>query len=762
MTPASLDWGLILAVALGLFASFPFLARAGLPHHTDAELHVYRTAELSRIVHEGVVYPRWAANLYLGYGYPIFNYYAPLTYHLGGLAARVVPSVGIVGGTKSVFISGLVLAAIGAYLLGRELFGPTGGVLAATSFTLSPYVVFIDPHARGDLAEHFAVCLMPLALYFLHRLLERSSRGAFLGSVLTISAMVFSHNLLGLASSALLLAYWTWQVVIGQRRQNAVWGMTAFAVAAGLIAFFWLPALLEYNAVKLEVVGPGHFDYREHFCSLVELLAPSRRIDWGAVGPRFRHNVGLVQWLLALAAVAVLARRAYRDREVFRETGFFVVGAAVLLFLMHSVSSWVWEAVPLMPYLQFPWRLLGPANLMLALCAASAARWLPERVSGRLLSVGAFGLLIVGALPLLYPPPWPEDFGGTEAADILHWERTSQALGTTSTGDFLPTTVEVIPSVARTLVESYETGGPVDKINRATLPDDAEVEVISHGPTHDEVHVVTSRALILRFYTFHFPGWRAYLDGEEVDIEIGRPEGFITVPVPPGDHTVSVRFEDTWARRLGWAVAASSVLALIAVVLLQPGGLRRQESLVRRRLNRPHAILLAGTLLMVLLVKLAVLDPQGWLYVQSPPGQSLVAQHSLSANFGNEIQLVGYDLPRTTVRPGDTVDLVLYWHALTQIDENYQSFVHIAEPLQTVWAQEDHLNPGGLPTSRWPRDRYVWDAYAIDVPPDVPAGEYKINVGIYLRAEGYRLAQVDGEEQAVGDSLVIGSLVVKK
>ncbi|MFW6082470.1 MAG: hypothetical protein ACOC8C_00305, partial [Chloroflexota bacterium] len=65
-----LDWGLVLAIALAGFAAGPFLARPALPRHTDAELHVYRTAELNRLVEEGIPYPRWAANLYLGYGYP--------------------------------------------------------------------------------------------------------------------------------------------------------------------------------------------------------------------------------------------------------------------------------------------------------------------------------------------------------------------------------------------------------------------------------------------------------------------------------------------------------------------------------------------------------------------------------------------------------------------------------------------------------------------------------------------------------------------
>ena len=45
----------------------------------------FRLAELSYLLRGGEFYPRWAPNFYHGYGYPIFNYYAPLTYYLGSL-----------------------------------------------------------------------------------------------------------------------------------------------------------------------------------------------------------------------------------------------------------------------------------------------------------------------------------------------------------------------------------------------------------------------------------------------------------------------------------------------------------------------------------------------------------------------------------------------------------------------------------------------------------------------------------------------------
>jgi hypothetical protein len=759
------DWGLLLALTLALVAAAPFLTRPGLPHDTDAELHVYRAAELGHTLHGGAFYPRWAPDFYFGYGYPIFNYYAPLTYYLANLF-DLFPGVDIVGGVKAVFVLGLIVASVGTYLLGRDMFGAEAGVLAAASFTFSPYVVFIDPHARGVLAEHFAVCLLPLTFFAFHRLLNGvGGRGTLLGSVLTLAALVFSHNLLGVVSGVLLLLYWVWEVVFGAGRSRAGWGVLAFALAAAMIAFFWLPFLLERNAIKFQVIGPGHFDFREHFLPLSELLAPSRILDMGATAPHYRFNLGLAQWLLALPAFAVVLRRRASSvpSHIRIALLFFVFSGMALIFLMLPISAPVWEHIPGMAYLQFPWRLMGPVNLALAVCAASFVALVPEprcRWRNPALATAFAGILLL-ALPVLYPPTWSPDFGGTLPLDIIEWERRSLALGTTSTGDFLPrkaARVRVKP--APSLIESYAGAGPIDRVNRAALPEGAMLDIVEHGPLYDRFAISTSEKFVFRLYTFYFPGWRAYVDGEEVEIKVAGPEGFITLWVPEGEHEVLVRFEDTPPRTAGWAISAVGLAILGVALLLIPSHEFPNRPPI---LNLQSSIWLGGVLVSFIVLKSVILDPHDdWLRYTSPPGQAWGAQYEQRANFGGQIELLGYDLPKQRIRSGETSPVVLYWHALLPMDVNYQTFVHLAWPLHVVWGQEDHLNPGGLPTTRWPVDRHVWDEYDIQVLPGTPPGEYALNVGLYSMAGGYRLSHYDEAGHIIGDGVVIASVEVER
>jgi hypothetical protein len=70
--------------AVAVLAVWPVL-RAGYPAIGDGLNHFYRLVEFEHLLAHGEWFPRWASDLGYGYGYPLFNYYPPLTYYLGAL-----------------------------------------------------------------------------------------------------------------------------------------------------------------------------------------------------------------------------------------------------------------------------------------------------------------------------------------------------------------------------------------------------------------------------------------------------------------------------------------------------------------------------------------------------------------------------------------------------------------------------------------------------------------------------------------------------
>ena len=319
-------------------ALLPFLLYPDLPQETDAELHIYRLAELSRLVRGGEFYPRWSPHFYYGYGYPIFNYYAPLGYYTG-LLVEIWPVFNAVLAIKFVFMLGLVLAGLGMYGFVRDFVRQSvpgsaqwcrpAGYVAAAVYVYAPYIQYVDPHARGDLAESFSFGLFPLALWALHRFARTGRAGPWLAACFAIAAVILSHNLMAMVFFGLLTGWVLWQYVIG-RGQSAIAADTpsryllpvTLLAGVGLAAFFWLPVALEQEAVNLSsLIGDGsHFDFRNHFLTLGTLLGFSPRLDWGATEQVITFNLGVMQWVIGLlGAVLVMSGRAGNRRQ--KKTG---------------------------------------------------------------------------------------------------------------------------------------------------------------------------------------------------------------------------------------------------------------------------------------------------------------------------------------------------------------------------------------------------------------------------------------------------------
>lgn len=118
-----------------------------------------------------------------------------------------------------------------------------------------------------------------------------------------------------------------------------------------------------------------------------------------------------------------------------------------------------------------------------------------------------------------------------------------------------------------------------------------------------------------------------------------------------------------------------------------------------------------------------------------PPVTNLV-----EASFGQEITLVGYDLDSDPAANSYTLTLV--WQAQARPSHAYTVFVHLlyADGTCCVWQQDVMPRQNSYPTDRWLADEVVSDVYQIDLPADLPVGEYPLEVGLYLAETGQRLA----------------------
>ncbi len=762
-----LDFGLVVVLLLPVFVILPLL-QPGLPRTADGFLHLLRVVEVDQSWRDGVYYPRWAPDMAFGYGYPIFNYFAPLLYHLTEIVH--VTGFGFESSLKVVLMGCLFFGGWGSYALAKGILGAKSGILAAVLYVYAPFMLR-EIYLRGAYAQFLAMSLMPAALWSFHRLITAANPMYLVTSSLLFGGVIMSHNISGMIFFPFLALFLAWTICSLRRWDKIKHAILALLLALALVSFFLLPALAEKPLVRLDRLTEDYFDFRQHFLTVEEILSPSVVPDSSSFNPTWLMNLGTAQVILAALGLlgAIIGPLARRQRIL---TAFFLMMLLASIFMTLSASARVWERMPLLAFAEFPWRFLGIAVLATSfLGGASVHLWsrLPWRHSGIALLTVSLILTVATVFVHLcseWPPARREHLSAKDV--VLHELRTG-ILGTTSASECLPTWVMEEP-VDSPLVPQYRSSSQISKLDAQSLPGFAYAELVAHTVVSDEYQIITSEPFTVQFNTIHFPGWQAFVDGGPAPITPSYPLGMITFEVPAGDHRVLVRFGDTPVRTFANIISALGLLFMIGVTLFL--SLKQREHTIispheveESRIPLPHACFLALTLLALLLFKIGFIDTYTtWFRESSPRGQVLGVQHPSHINLGDEVLFLGYDISSESVMPGDTVAVTLYWEAQRRLQEDYGVFVHLDDLRASYisWSLSEEINPADLPSSTWTPWFYVSDRHVLDMSRETPPGLYVLHAGLYLRDSGERLAVLDGARNVVSDSLELVRIRVRR
>lgn len=360
-----------IAIAAALCTLALPLLHSGFPLGHDLQAHLTYTYLFDRALEGGQFPVRWTHGVRTGDTQPLFNFYQPGFYYVVQLVHLAVPSL-----ASSMKLALLGLWALGALFMFRLCAhrGWMPAALGAVVFAGAPYPL-LDVNVRSAYPEFAAIMFAVGTLWALARVFESpgATRAACLGVLLAgalvchlPATLIFAPVLAGSAIRAALNA--------PERRRACLWCAAAILVAAGLSAFYVIPALGERDLIRMEALTAGYFDYRAHFVEPAQWL----RYDWGfgasvaGPGDGMSFQVGLVQWSLIAAALACCLASAARKRLTSDdwELLFWLGVVAFALFMTTAASMPVWRATPELSYLQFPWRFL---MLVAVACGCLAA-----------------------------------------------------------------------------------------------------------------------------------------------------------------------------------------------------------------------------------------------------------------------------------------------------------------------------------------------------------------------------------------------------
>jgi len=164
----------------------------------------------------------------------------------------------------------------------------------------------------------------------------------------------------------------------------------------------------------------------------------------------------------------------------------------------------------------------------------------------------------------------------------------------------------------------------------------------------------------------------------------------------------------------------------------------------------------AASGLSAVLLILAILAPWRWIAptyaAPAPLPASTELSNPVAVSFGEQMQLRGYRVSAEELRPGDTLDVELFWQAQQPLEQDYSVFIHLVDDNEIVQAQRDsYPGLGNFPTSEWPSDALIPDRHRLTIPATVPTpARLRIDVGLYDYVSRTRLPVGDSDVWTLG------------
>jgi len=528
---------LILVLLFSILAVKPLLSQGYFPMHDDTQ--VSRVIVMGNALREGQFPVRIVSDLGYGLGYPLFNFYGPLPYYVGGLFYAI--GLDSVVATKIMFGIGAILAPIALFFLLVPVFGHVAALAGALLFLYAPYHA-VQMYVRGSVGEYWAIACVPFILYGLLRKKKKHTSLQSIGiSSIALAATILSHTILGFLTTVGMgigIAAYSIFLLVHKHFSITRVLVPVSIVVLGLLlsAFFWMPAMLEVSYTTVtQMVTSASTTFFDHFVCISQFW----NSPWGFAGSApgcidgMSFKFGKVH--LIIAGISFIVWLFLRKSKQMKEKNVYLgitMGVVLLLvFLMLSLSTFVWKQFPYTAVIQYPWRLLAYGMLGISVCGA----YLVSAFRLPILRIGvAIGIIAVTLFvnTKLFVPQY------IYVRDSQEFERFEELRFTQSkiSDEYLPLDV-VRPTAASNVTKTTVSGSSPFLVRR----------LVDHA-TALLVEIDTEIAQDITIQKAWFPGWKVSVNGSEAQPRV--TQGLPTVTIPQGVSIIEMQFSNTPVRTI--------------------------------------------------------------------------------------------------------------------------------------------------------------------------------------------------------------------
>lgn len=552
---------IFIIICLSYFTIRPLFISGFFPIHDDTQ--VQRVFEMKKSLADGMLPVRWVGDLGYGYGYPIFNFYAPSAYYIGGFLNLIGFDALIA--TKIMLGLAVVLSGITMYLLAKEFWGRIGGMISGVLYLFAPYHA-VNIFVRGDFAELWAYTFIPLVFLGIYKISRRKKSWFWITvSALSFAAIIVSHNLTAMMITPFIIMY-ALILIISSSKNNRLrltsYVLRLFILGLLLPAFYWLPALSEMKYTNVISQIGGGADFKDHFVCLPQLWES----PWGFGGSSsgcsndgLSFRIGKIHLVLASLSLIVLFLIFNRlDKQKIKiQLIFFIILFLTSVYFMLEISRPLWDAVPQMAYFQYPWRFLIIASFATSFLGGSIIVLLKLMTKNsryqKIISVCFAVVVISGSIFINSKLFAPQYISNAKSSDFtselnLKW-KTSKI-----SDEYLP------ENFAKPRRENEIPSSKFTAQNNTT-----KITMLEDRVQQFSAEITSDQNSIIHINLAYFPAWHIFLDNSEISYQV-ISKG-LRVTVPKGEHKLSAKFIQTPIQKLGNVLTITGVIALFIGII---------------------------------------------------------------------------------------------------------------------------------------------------------------------------------------------------
>lgn len=503
---------------LSIIAVWPFLKTGFFSTH-DGDWMVIRFSAFHQTLAAGQFPTRFVDRLNNNYGYPVTNFLYPLPFY-----AAEIPKVlkfGFVDSIKIVFVLSTLASVLAMYWALRQRFDSLASFVGATIYLYTPYR-FVDLYVRGSLGECLAFVFPPICIGAIYKI-SRGDKKYLPVLAISTALLILSHNVVAFMFLPLIMLFILFMP--NDKKKMIVFLFLGILTSA----FFALPALYDLQYVRLSQIKVSEIS--NYLVSPYKIIFPSWGFDpnpnsHGGMSIQF----GIVSIAIFLAAAYLLLIGKKRD---FKLTSLLIIYVTIF-FLMTVYSAPVWQKIPYIDVIQFPWRLLALIVFISAFLAAFIVDFAKKK---KLIATLIISGSIISTLPYTLP------HNTNNLPDTYYSTNEST---TTVRDEYLPIWVKA---------KNQRAGEKVQITPRARL------ENLQVFPARYSFSIKTPESSTVLVNTIYFPGWQVSANGANVPINYHNPQGLITFKLPKGESKVIINYGKTPVHLL------SEIISLVGLIV---------------------------------------------------------------------------------------------------------------------------------------------------------------------------------------------------